>query len=127
MFPKKGKDFPETNVTDRYAAAIAAALRAGHGDTHQAIKTVMRWTGANERTVKNWFVGTNGPSGVHLISLVRHSDLVLEVLLQLAGREHSIAVAKLISARKQLTEILELTQVLVDKISASQARETDEH
>jgi hypothetical protein len=59
MIPKKGKVFP--NRDDRghsdidYATAIAAALRDDLGGTHQATKTVMRWTGASERTVKNWF------------------------------------------------------------------------
>jgi hypothetical protein len=35
--------------------AIAAALVQELGTTHhQAAKTAMRWTGAHERTVKNW-------------------------------------------------------------------------
>src|ERR1039458_1429242 len=48
MFPKKGKYFP--NGTRRgkdkikYPEAIAAALRAELGDSHRAVKSVMRWT-----------------------------------------------------------------------------------
>jgi hypothetical protein len=46
----------------------------------------MRWTGASERSVKYWFAGERGPSGEHLLSLARHSDAVLIVLLALADR-----------------------------------------
>ena len=34
---------------------------------------------ARERTAKNWFAGTRGPTSEHLVSLVRHSDAVLAV------------------------------------------------
>ena len=59
MFPKEGKVLPNRDGRGQaeihYATAIAAALREDLGGTHQATKTVMRWTGASERTVKNWF------------------------------------------------------------------------
>ena len=45
------------------------------------------WTGANEKTVKNWFAGRYGPSGEHLAVLVRHSDEVLNAFLVMAGRD----------------------------------------
>jgi hypothetical protein len=50
----------------------------------------MRWTGANERTVKNWIAGTHGPSGEHLIVLAHHSNAVMMVFHQLAKRHESI-------------------------------------
>jgi hypothetical protein len=79
MLPKTGKFLPkgELRVSSEftYAAAVALALRDALGDSHRAIKIVMRWTGASERTVKNWFAGTRGPRGEHLISLVRHRCL----------------------------------------------------
>jgi len=50
------------------------------------LNLAMRWTGASERTVKYWLAGERGPSGDHLIALVRHSDAVLFMLLALAGR-----------------------------------------
>src|SRR5215470_9456536 len=37
----------------------------------QAVKTVMRWTGASEGTVRNWFLGSSGPNGQHLIALTQ--------------------------------------------------------
>jgi hypothetical protein len=55
-----------------YVTVVAAGLRRELGDTHQAIKTVMKWTGANERTVKNWLGGRYGPNGEHLIDLFRN-------------------------------------------------------
>ncbi len=80
MFPKKGNVFPNADGEVRsevnYRQTIAAALRRELGDTHRAVKTTMRWTGASERTAKNWIAGSHGPSGEHLISLMRHSDHV---------------------------------------------------
>jgi hypothetical protein len=110
MFPKKGNHFP-TGTAGRkskigYAEAVAAALHAELGDSHQAIKTVMRWTGANERTVKNWFAGVMGPRGEHLLDLLRHSNAVLESVLHLAGREQVIAGQTLLDARNVLAEML---------------------
>ncbi|CAM5491763.1 hypothetical protein ATER59S_03462 [Aquamicrobium terrae] len=85
--PKTGTNVPQkANVPD-YRAAIDAALREELGQTHHAIKTAMRWTGASERTVKYWIAGERGPSGEHLIALVRHSEIVFHVVLILADRQ----------------------------------------
>ena len=64
-----------------YRKAISDTLRRELGPTHQAIKTVMRWTGASERTAKYWLSGERGPSGEHLIRLAQHSDAVLITIL----------------------------------------------
>jgi len=110
MFPKKGNFFPNGNGTGGrgvdYAAAVAVALRAELGGSHQAAKTVMRWTGANERTVKNWFSGRTGPRGEHLLALMRHSNGVLETILCLAGREHMIASMTVLHVRNMLTDMI---------------------
>jgi pyocin large subunit-like protein len=110
MFPKKGNYFPNGTRAEKgkvsYPAAIAAALRSELGDSHQAVKTVMRWTGANERTVKNWLAGRRGPRGEHLLALIRHSNVVLEIVLQLAGREQIIAGKALFDARNALADML---------------------
>jgi hypothetical protein len=85
MFPKTGNKFPRGRPADKaespYAHLIASALRNSLGDTHRAIKTVMLWTRANERTVKNWLSGTNGPSGDYLLVLLAKSDAVLDALI----------------------------------------------
>jgi hypothetical protein len=108
MFPKKGKVFP---------SAIAAGLRKQLGDTHQAVKTVMKWTGANERTVKNWLAGANGPSGEHLIHLFRNSDEVFDAFLCLAGREHAVVAKKLVTTRDALAEAIELIDKVLEDTS----------
>lgn len=116
--PKKGSPLhrgSQAGIPDiDYAGAIAGALRQDLGATHQAVKSVMRWTGASERTVKYWFAGTGGPSGEHLIALARHSDMVLRVFLQLAGRQHYEGALRLIQARDTLSEILEAIRKIVD-------------
>ena len=89
-----------------FASAIAAALHKDFGGTRGAIKTVVRLTAANERAVKNWFDGNNGPSGRFLIALCRHSDRVLETVLILAGRLELVQAKKLVDAKEKLREML---------------------
>lgn len=83
---KMGTFVHPEDVPADYRAAVAMALHAELGSTHRAIKSAMRWTGASERTVKYWFAGERGPSGEHLVSLARHSDAVLVLLLTMADR-----------------------------------------
>ena len=110
MLPKKGKRFPNRDGKGSaglsYPRAIAAALRGELGDTHQAIKIVMRWTGAGERSAKNWVGGTRGPTGEHLLSLIRHSDEVLNAVLRLTGREAVLPQTSL-RQRSGLVKIIE--------------------
>lgn len=79
MFPKKGNVFPRPLGPSAYRVAIATSLKDEVGDTHQAIEIVRRWTGASERTVKNWFAAKNAPAGEHLVALLRHSDGILDI------------------------------------------------
>ena len=110
LFPKMGNSFPPTkgngNCKTAYAAAVSEALRRELGETRRAIKTVMRWTGSNERTVKNWIAGTNGPSGENLVILARHSYAVMTAFQQLSGRTDDNADSKLV--RQKLVEAIEL-------------------
>jgi hypothetical protein len=107
MFPKTGRRIPVGTPPQQpgYAAAIANALRADLGNSHQAIKTLMRWTGANERTVKNWLSGANGPSGEHLLEIIRNSDLVFGCVLTLVDRRLSLSNRKL----EELRDLLQTT------------------
>jgi hypothetical protein len=89
-----------------YAAAISEALRSELGESHRAIKTIMRWTGSTERTVKNWIAGTNGPSGEHLVVLARHSTAVMIAFQQLSGRTSADGTAS--QVRQKLMEALDL-------------------
>ncbi len=121
MLPKKGNVFPNADGEVRpevnYRQTIAAALHRELGDTHRAVKTTMRWTGASERTAKNWIAGSHGPSGEHLISLMRHSDEVLAGLLSLAGRGEAIAAVRLVEVRGRLKKVLQQIDVAIDGIS----------
>lgn len=112
MFPKTGNVLPArgNGPCDAriYAARIGAALRDELGDTRRATKTLMQWTGANERTVKNWLAGSSGPSGSHLVDVMRHSNGVFAAVLVMSGREQSLAVQKLMGARDLLVTMLEL-------------------
>lgn len=123
-FPKKGKFFPtkngyaDTGWADEesdFAAAIAAALNRSLGPTRAGAKTVSAWTGANEKTVKNWFSGRYGPSGQHLVALARHSDEVLGTFLAMAGREDLMVATKLVAAEQAITELLIAVRRLSDE------------
>ncbi len=120
--PISGKTFrkPSDRVaaTDEYdfKAVIAETLQDAFGGSHRAIKTVMTYTGAGERTVKNWFGAKNGPNGKNLIELVRHSDEVLEAFLLMSGRENILTAKKVVDARSTLAEIFEL----IDRLQPSE-------
>jgi hypothetical protein len=116
-----GKTFPGSSgtveISDGYdfTAVIAKTLRETFGRSGRSIKTVMGYTGAGERTVKNWFESKNGPNGENLVELVRHSDEVLEALLSMAGREDILAGKLLVDARDKLVEMLEIIDDLQAK------------
>ena len=111
MFPKRGNELPRgprgPGGKGEFEQAIAAALRGELGRTHRAVKTVMRWTGASERTVKHWFAGTHGPNGQHLIALARHSDAIVVYFLLAAGRPSLSLGIQLPTVRGQLHELVE--------------------
>src|SRR3981081_3793165 len=117
MFPKTGKKMPPRSdgPSDDYASSVARALKAELGNSHQAIKTLMRWTGANERTAKNWLSGSNGPSGDHLLEIMRNSDVVFECVLQLIDRKAVLSHRKL----EQVHDALRATaQLLFEMIQS---------
>ncbi|NRB18735.1 MAG: hypothetical protein HRU33_14535 [Rhodobacteraceae bacterium] len=114
-FPKKGKFFPKGNghygkgghlKNGCFVEEIASALRRSPGGNRASVKAVANWTGANEKTVKNWFSGKYGPNGEHLIALVQHSDEVLTTFLTMAGREDLMVAVKLIAAEEAIADLL---------------------
>ena len=115
MFPKKGNKLHRHGLPNEavvsFNLTIATALRAELGSTHQAIKTVIRWTSASERTVKHWFAGTHGPSGDHLVQLMANSDEVLKVLLVRAGRRGSLSGVRVIELQKYLMGALKCLEL----------------
>jgi len=114
-FPKKGKFFPQGNgyngkgghlTNGSFVEGIASALRRSSGGSPVSVKMVANWTGANEKTVKNWFSGKYGPSGEHLIALVQHSDEVLSTFLTMAGREDLMVAVKFTAAEEATEDLL---------------------
>ena len=101
---KAGKSFPPNETAEPLALVIAAALKEEFGNTPSALKTVAQLTRSNERAVRNWFEGKNGPSGENLIILMRHSDLVLRTVLALADRQDLVVAVGLAGLRRQLVD-----------------------
>jgi len=83
---------------------MSAALRRKLGGSRKAAKTLMRWTGASERTSKNWLAGPSGPNGLHLVLLMGFSDAVFETVLKLAKRTRDDPSERVASARSLIEE-----------------------
>jgi hypothetical protein len=116
MFPKTGKAFPDGEgfTSSTYASLIADILKLELGNSHQAHKTLMRWTGANERTAKNWLSGANGPSGEHLLQLMRNSDRVFEFVLRLSHRPALLSNQRLEEVRNSLRVTADLLSEVIE-------------
>lgn len=95
MLPKKGRMLHPWNGLARsakdYAELIAGALRQELGNTHRTVKTIMHWTGASERSVKNWLSGEFGPSGYFLMRLCVKSPAVRGLVMELLAEPDIIA------------------------------------
>lgn len=101
MIPKSGSRLPTTTARPseaEYLGQIRSALRGELGGTAAGTKTIMRWTGASERTARNWMSGAAGPSGYHLICLARESDAVQFAMLAMSGREEMTLLADIHAA-----------------------------
>jgi hypothetical protein len=116
-FPKKGKSFPKSgreggsdfSVDDHaFALKIAAALRSELKDRNSRAKLVAGWTGANERTVKNWILGRYAPCGRHLVVLAQHSDQVLSAILSMAGRKDLLLARKFEDLRQTVFDLADV-------------------
>ncbi|MBA83513.1 MAG: hypothetical protein CML60_12360 [Rhodobacteraceae bacterium] len=100
-----------------YREAVRSALTYELGGAGRAAKATIKWTGVSERTAKNWIAGSYGPSGEHLIGLMKHSDAVLDVVLQLAGRNEALAMERVRIVRRELVEVLKM----LDEVCVSQS------
>jgi hypothetical protein len=122
-FAKKGKFFPpsrddtgagEPETSRDFVEEVSRALWCARRNGGPSVKQVAIWTGASEKTVKNWFAGRYGPNGAHLVELARHSDDVLGVFLALAGREHLMAAMKLEASVDAIADLLAAVRRLGD-------------
>jgi hypothetical protein len=112
-FPKMGNSLPLSGAGwagMSYEHAIALAVRRELGGSNRAIKTLMRRTGASARTAKNWLSGTTGPSGVHLVALMRSSDFVFDAVLRLADRKHASPNRRITEAKGLLRQAASLLE-----------------
>ncbi len=112
-----GKSFPnkEGQIGPSFVQAIALALSAEFSGTPGAVKTVSRLTQVNERAVRNWFEGKNGPSGESLIRLIYRSDAVLKTVLNLANRRDLVVAVELADLRRRLVD----TVAAIDSLQES--------
>jgi hypothetical protein len=106
---KKGKKFPKADArspASPFVQAISAALAEELKRDGVTIKAVAQWANVNERTVKNWVSGQCGPSGDHLVELVRCSDHLAVAFLRLADRPHVSLLFQLRQVRAILCQTL---------------------
>jgi hypothetical protein len=115
-FPNRGKSFPKSNghtksggpnkASTEFAHAMSVVLHRAFDGSVSKTKTVARLTGANERTVKNWFRGLYGPSGHYLVMLAQHSDEVFAAFLMLAGRYDALKSQEITNLEERLIVLL---------------------
>ena len=91
---------------------MSEALRIDLGQTHRAAKTLMKWTGASEKSAKNWLCGTFAPSGHNLVCIMRESETVFRTILRLSRRESVAVTVDLIEARAALSRALRALEAL---------------
>jgi hypothetical protein len=92
-------------------------------DRNSRAKLVAGWTGANERTVKNWFSGRYAPCGRHLVVLAHHSDQVLNAILLMADRQDRLLGEKVEDLRRK---VLELAAIIGEPPLLAQSCDVDE-
>lgn len=90
---------------ERFATEIAAALRRATAESGLHVKKVAAWTGANERTVKNWFSGQYGPSGEHLVILARHCKEVFTTMLISMGRQDLLVEHEILDIEQRIARL----------------------
>jgi hypothetical protein len=117
-FPNSGNIFPgrQQEAAPLFAALVSTALRTSLRGQSSSIKTVARWTGANERTVKNWFAGDRAPCGDHFLRLAANSPAVLAAFLAAIHRNDCLVMADIEEARAKVAAAL----VALDAVRAVQ-------
>jgi len=111
MIPNAGNFVPSRNRLSQadYSRVIGAALRLELGGSGKAAKTLMKWTGANERTARNWLSGGIGPNGKHLVLLCRESDAVWQAMMRVSSRRPDLADSRLgVMAKALAHELMSL-------------------
>jgi hypothetical protein len=118
MLPKKGRIFRNGSGDNAprlvYARAVRDALKKEARSRPHMMKKIRQWTGAGERTIKNWLEGTCGPRGEHLLLLAYYSDDVFEAILALTERDRNIAKPRLRTICDEMTKSLRVFRDLME-------------
>lgn len=118
MLQKRGRIFRNGSGDNAprlvYARAVREALKRESRSTPHLIKKIRQWTGAGERTIKNWLDGTCGPRGEHLLLLAYYSDGVFEAILALTERDRNIAKPKLQTICDEMARSLRILRDLME-------------
>ena len=122
MFPKMGNLLHSSIGELEFAGRIAEALNAELGPSHRAIKTVMRWTDASERTVKHWLSATHAPHAANLVALAQHSDSVFEAFFTAAHREDLRIGIEVHATRTRLRHAVQLLDEVLQTEGEGRAR-----
>lgn len=109
-FPKSGNMLPNRRCgrsrKPSFAGLVSTALRTSLKGQSSKIKTVALWTGANERTVKNWLSGERAPSGDHFLGLAANCPAVLAAFLAAIQRNDCLVMADIEEARAKVAAAL---------------------
>ncbi|CAI9418890.1 hypothetical protein ANOBCDAF_04406 [Pleomorphomonas sp. T1.2MG-36] len=109
-FPKSGNMLPSQRHgkprKPSFARLVSTALRASLKGQSSKVKTVALWTGANERTVKNWLSGERAPSGDHFLGLAANCPAVLAAFLAAIQRNDCLVMADIEEARAKVAAAL---------------------
>jgi hypothetical protein len=99
----------------KFSMEIAAALHRATLQNGLHVKKVAAWTGANERTVKNWFSGQYGPSGEHLVTLAKHCNEVLITVLVSMGRQDLLVEHEIFELERRIVRLSTVLQEMKSK------------
>jgi hypothetical protein len=108
--PKKGGKLPAQRTRQKHAQEFTKAISDALKEElarGSSIKTIMSWTGAGERTVKEWLAGSNAPRAFQLESLFRSSEAVYQRIMLRTGRQPVVTRHKLEAVRGQLSGLAE--------------------
>jgi hypothetical protein len=115
MLPKSGRKLPKIRRAPseaEYAEQISSALRLELGGTAAAVKMIMRWTGASDRSARNWMNGSGSPNGYHLLRLARECNAVFEAMLDLTGHQEARLAVDLHAAEVAIAKAMGAFEIL---------------
>jgi hypothetical protein len=117
MVQMKGTLVP--NSDGAFVMLVSAALRHDLGGSAQASKSIMRWTGASERSARNWLLGDKAPNGRHLVMLARYSPSVWQLVLTMADRPTDAIAEDVFIAQAALSRAIAILTEMTSKAGSN--------